>query len=481
MIDNNDPPASIFEKIDAYKNNCKTIFKIRCPYLQQAAIFYAILKGKTEFVKEYFEKYPNEIDNYTQGYDDDTFTPLMFAIKERQFTIATMLIELGANVNLTSICTRQYVSIQYKQKKSVFNLAAQYADKENILLLDKIIEKLEVSEVLSCVILKYAVFDVTKYLLDKALVNIRSDPTQYPDGYDPSHPNFTLMYLLKNKNTSNDNKTDLFKQLISLGAKIPYVLYKDHYMTLISYICEKNNDPPSRVCYNILGIAVQLGNIDIVKIILTDVEQTKTLTDQLKFNRFLPGEKIGDDCTAPIYIALRIQDIRLSINMVGTLMNYGDRFTDLDYKYLSTDSQLNSRARIISELYGQIDGLNRTYMMKKAELYGQIDGLNRTYMMKKADTLSRSREQSIAFAIETAVDNIRNLPPSRNDHSLKLQRMQGIRSGGAKNVNYFNTGDKVVFKKDGKTITRVVFKNKRGTKVVKYKDEWVLFSKLRII
>ena len=54
-------------------------------------------------------------------------------------------------------------------------------------------------------------------------------------------------------------------------------------------------------------------------------------------------------------------------------------------------------------------------------------------------------------------------------------------SGGAKKVlSCKSTGKKVTFTKDGKKVTRVVHENQRGTKVVKYNDEWILFSKLKM-
>ena len=53
--------------------------------------------------------------------------------------------------------------------------------------------------------------------------------------------------------------------------------------------------------------------------------------------------------------------------------------------------------------------------------------------------------------------------------------------GGGKNKEVCtSTGKKVTLTKDGKKITRVVHENQRGTKVVKYNNEWVLLSKLKM-
>ena len=44
-----------------------------------------------------------------------------------------------------------------------------------------------------------------------------------------------------------------------------------------------------------------------------------------------------------------------------------------------------------------------------------------------------------------------------------------------------STGTSITFTRDGKKVTRVIYKNARGTKYVKYDNEWVLVSKLKVI
>ena len=72
------------------------------------------------------------------------------------------------------------------------------------------------------------------------------------------------------------------------------------------------------------------------------------------------------------------------------------------------------------------------------------------------------------------------------DEGVKVLRMKpDVTVGGKKTTrttktSCTSTGRKVSFTKDGKKITRVVHENQRGTKVVKYKDAWILLSKLKI-
>jgi hypothetical protein len=55
--------------------------------------------------------------------------------------------------------------------------------------------------------------------------------------------------------------------------------------------------------------------------------------------------------------------------------------------------------------------------------------------------------------------------------------------GGSKHIvkSYKSTNTKITFTKAGKTVTRVVYVNKRGTKAVKYDNKMVHVSKLKIV
>ena len=477
------------------------------------------------------------------------------------------------------------------------------------------------------------------------------------------------MRLLNNKKTSNDNKTHLFKRIIGLGAKIPYYLYTNQYGREIT---SDFFDIVKRGDYNILGIAVELQNIDIAKIILHDAaDLQQLLNSQLQFDRYFAGNPYNDYNT-PIYIALRIQDMETSKKMVHLLMDYGDKFTDLDYIYLShhrlkskaqeiTNSHVPNRTnptiptnptdpttrhyiQVIKELnslkfkYNQeVLGLILEYNMESVKDFAKIPTSDFDPSLKRmiGPIIEYARQQTTEYpnittnhkcTIDTAQDIIQsedvknidtfmsenkaivmvtpnneaicylyddiknyvtdsnnwfyectgNLIPGTDDKRISANLEQryialpaslgswlkalikfdtamsmiskgpGIkyymrpilidgtdkplmfthtvsdmiinpfnplngsegsfvsanhcqdrssyyvytidlcnevsapRSGGSKVDKYHSTGNKVEFKKDGKTISRVVFKNKRGTKVVKYKDEWVLFSKLKI-
>lgn len=65
------------------------------------------------------------------------------------------------------------------------------------------------------------------------------------------------------------------------------------------------------------------------------------------------------------------------------------------------------------------------------------------------------------------------------DSELSKSKNGGARKKATK-VAFKSTGKNVTFMKDGKAVTRVVYVNQRGTKSVKYNNEMILLSKLKI-
>jgi hypothetical protein len=63
--------------------------------------------------------------------------------------------------------------------------------------------------------------------------------------------------------------------------------------------------------------------------------------------------------------------------------------------------------------------------------------------------------------------------------NYERERILSSGLGGGKSVEYTKTSEHVTFLKDGTQATRVVYKNNRGTKYVKFAKEWILVSKLK--
>ena len=89
---------------------------------------------------------------------------------------------------------------------------------------------------------------------------------------------------------------------------------------------------------------------------------------------------------------------------------------------------------------------------------------------KPAYLLNYSTKEEIEYKITTIIALI------ANGHITPVNH----RGGGKNKEVCTSTGKKVTLTKDGKKITRVVHENQRGTKVVKYNNEWVLLSKLKM-
>jgi hypothetical protein len=97
-------------------------------------------------------------------------------------------------------------------------------------------------------------------------------------------------------------------------------------------------------------------------------------------------------------------------------------------------------------------------------------------------------KKSVTDDIAKRLYKIANLLDTRDEDKTLTNLLQNAlkpsaQEAGSKHIvkSYKSTDTKITFTKAGKTVTRVVYVNKRGTKAVKYNNKMVHVSKLNVV
>jgi hypothetical protein len=83
----------------------------------------------------------------------------------------------------------------------------------------------------------------------------------------------------------------------------------------------------------------------------------------------------------------------------------------------------------------------------------------------------------LSNSVRDSVNNVFPKTVKPEEQPLPSDRIGGGKKAGSKCVS---TGKKITFTRNGKMVTRIIHEHSNGSKCVKYNDNWVPLSKLKI-
>jgi hypothetical protein len=137
--------------------------------------------------------------------------------------------------------------------------------------------------------------------------------------------------------------------------------------------------------------------------------------------------------------------------------------------------------------------LSLSRIIKWGNTVGDRISFKNTYILDVVNKAKTGHDVELILSrlVQSGIYQVKFSSWTRNSNMLLKQFQEKLPNplhGGNKSKivdrntkdSYTSTGIKVMFTKDAKKVTRVIHKNSRGTKVVKYDDTWILLSKLKI-